>query len=264
MRMFTVKEISELAGVSARTLHYYDEIGLLKPVKVGDNGYRYYDEPGLLRLQQILFYRELDMDLKQIKRVLDDPKFDLVTALQQHRAAMQQRGKRLEQLIKTIDKTILHLVGEVKMSEKNIFKGFSEEKQKEYEKQAAENWGEDQVKQSVQLWNSYSDEKKAEIMKEGGDNYSAIVANMHLGPQSDEVQALLVKWHEHMYYFYEPSLDVLRGLGNAYNESPDFNATFTAFHPDLPAFLQQAINFYVDELEDQWLRKELGILEDKE
>jgi hypothetical protein len=78
------------------------------------------------------------------------------------------------------------------------------------------------------------------------------------------VQQILVRWHEHLHYFYEPSLEVLRGLGTMYDDHPDFNATFTAMHPDLPPFLKEAINFYVDELEDQWLRRELGLLEESE
>jgi hypothetical protein len=76
------------------------------------------------------------------------------------------------------------------------------------------------------------------------------------------VQELLVRWHQHLHYFYVPSLDILRGLGNMYNEHPDFKASFTAIDPDLPPFLQKAINHYVDQLEDAWLRRELGLLEE--
>lgn len=259
--MYTVKKLAELAGVSVRTLHYYDEIGLLKPTSVGENGYRHYSDESLFRLQQILFYRELDLDLMQIKKVIEDKNFDLVTALQSHRHILQEKIERLNVLINTVDTTIMHLVGEVNMSKKKIFEGFSPEKQQQFEEEAANLWG-DKVKQSAQYWNSYSEEKKQQIMQEGSAIYTDIAAAMSKGPESPEIQAILVRWHQHLRYFYEPSLEVLGGLGDMYSDHPDFNATFTAIDPGLPAFLKKAIAIYVDELETQWLEKELGILKE--
>jgi DNA-binding transcriptional MerR regulator len=260
-KTYTVRQLAELAGITPRTLHHYDKIGLLKPTWVGANNYRYYDDGSLFRLQQILFYREMDMDLEQIKKILKRKDFDLVSALQTHRLRLQIEKHRLERLIKTVDASILHLVGEVKMDEKNVFEGFNKEKQDEYEKQAIENWG-DRAKDSIKLWNSYSQAEQQRIMAEGGQVYKDIIALMSRGPLSAEVQAALARWHQHLRHFYEPTFDVLRGLGNGYNEHTDFNATFTAMHPDLPAFLQEAINHYVDTLETAWLEKELGILKE--
>ncbi|MBN1313549.1 MAG: MerR family transcriptional regulator, partial [Anaerolineae bacterium] len=114
--VYTVKQLADLAGVSVRALHYYDEIGLLKPSSVGENNYRYYDDVSLFRLQQILFFREMDLGLLQIKEIIEDPDFDLVAALQSHRYALQERIDRLQTLINTIDATIMHLIGEVNMS----------------------------------------------------------------------------------------------------------------------------------------------------
>lgn len=259
--MYTVKQLSNLAGVSVCTLHYYDAIGLLKPSTIGENGYRYYGDEALFRLQQILFFREMDLELMQIKEILDAPQFDLVSALQLHRRHLQEKMTRLQTLISTVDSTIMHLVGELNMSKKKIFTGFSPEKQKQYEEEARQMWGEG-VTQSVKLWNSYSEAKKEAIMQEGSAVYTDLVAQMSQGPESQEVQAILQRWHQHLHYFFEPSLEVLRGLGNTYNEHPDFNATFTAIHPDLPPFLQKAINHYVDTLELEWLERELAILEE--
>jgi DNA-binding transcriptional MerR regulator len=129
--MYTVKQLADLAEVSGRTLHYYDEIGLLKPSAVGANNYRYYDDDALFRLQQILFFREMGLELQQIKAILDDPGFDRVTALQTHRQQLQTKIERLQTLIQTVDSTIMHLMGEVNMSKKKIFQGFSTEKQKQ-------------------------------------------------------------------------------------------------------------------------------------
>ena len=256
--MYTVKQIANLAGVSVRTMHYYDEIDLLKPSTVGNNGYRYYSDDALFQLQQILLYREMDLDLQQIKAIMADEGFDLVTALQQHRQTLQRKLERLQTLVNTVDATILHLVGEVNMSNKNVFEGFNEEKQKAYEQEAKEMWG-DSVTQSVKLWHSYSDERKEAVMQEGGEIYAALAENMSLGAESAQVQALLERWHEHIRNFYEPSFERLRGLGEMYHDHPDFRATFTAFHPDLPAFLKEAIAHYVDGLETAWLEKELAL-----
>jgi DNA-binding transcriptional MerR regulator len=261
--MYTVKQLADMAGVSRRTLHYYDEIGLLRPFSTTASGYRQYNDDALFRLQQILFFREIGLDLKQIREILDDPDFDLITALQSHRQTMQDKMKRLETLIQTVDTTIMHLIGEVEMSKKNIFEGFGDEKQKQYDQEAVDNWG-DTAAESIKLWNSYSDERKAEIMEEGNVIYREIVSNMDKGADSPEIRALLVRWHQHMRYFYEPSIETLGGLGDMYYDHPDFNATFTKLHPDLPGFLKEAIAIYVDELETQWLERELGILEDSD
>lgn len=261
--MYTVKQLSELAGVSVRTLHYYDEIGLLKPSSVGKNGYRYYDDADLFRLQQILFYREMDLGLLQIKAILDQPDFDLVSALQAHRRALQAKIDRMQQLIHTVDRTLIHVVGDVEMSKKKkMFAGFSDEKQKEYEQEAMRRYGEDTIKQSLQLWNGYTDEQKNRIKEEGRDIYLDLAKAMPTGHASDQTQAILARWHQHLRYFYEPSIEVLGGLGKVYSEDPDFNAFFAAIHPDLPEFISRAIAVYVDRLETEWLERELGILEE--
>ena len=127
--MLTVKQLSKLAGVTPRTLHHYDAIGLLKPSRIGENGYRYYEEDALLRLQQILFYRELDMPLDEIRKVLGSRGFDLLAALEAHRLALQGESRRLQRLIRTIDRTTRHLKERTTMNPKALFEGFSEEDQ---------------------------------------------------------------------------------------------------------------------------------------
>src|SRR5258705_6637928 len=114
-----------MSGVSVRTLHFYDETGLLKPSYYGANGYRFYEEPQLLTLQQILFYRELGFELKQIKQILDRADFEKVAALESHRKVLQKNLTRTRTLIETIDKTIKHLKGTKKMKNEEMFAGFS-------------------------------------------------------------------------------------------------------------------------------------------
>src|ERR1700730_1908192 len=122
---YTVKQVSRMSGVSVRTLHFYDETGLLKPAFHGANGYRFYEEPQLLSLQQILFYRELGFELKQIERILGRADFEKVAALQSHRKVLQKNLARTRTLIETIDKTIKHLKGTKKMKSEEMFLGFS-------------------------------------------------------------------------------------------------------------------------------------------
>src|SRR5262249_11552097 len=122
---YTVKQVAAMSGVSVRTLHFYDETGLLKPAYHGANSYRFYEEAQLLVLQQILFYRELGFELKQIKRILGRADFEKVTALQSHREVLQDNLSRTRSLIETLDKTIEHLKGTKKMAGEEMFVGFS-------------------------------------------------------------------------------------------------------------------------------------------
>ena len=118
---YTVKQLANTAGVSTRTLHFYDQIGLLKPEAYGENSYRYYGETALLRLQQILFFKELDFSLADIKTTIDRPGFDMLQALRAHRETLQERLGRLSRLIETVDKTILHIRGELKMEKYEFY-----------------------------------------------------------------------------------------------------------------------------------------------
>lgn len=247
---YTVKQLADLAGVSIRTLHYYDQIGLLRPEAYGANGYRYYGESAILRLQQILFFKELDFSLEQIQAVIDQPDFDVLHALQSHRAALQRKSARLERLIQTIDTTILHLKGKTQMSKQQYFEGFSEEKQKQYEQEIRQRYG-GQAFEGVTDWNSYTAEQKADIQAQSEAIYRDLAANMHKGPESPEVQQIIARWHQHLRYFYEPSVERLRGLAQLYTEHPDFVATFTRIHPDLPPFLRRAIEYYCRGLENK-------------
>src|SRR4051794_24416883 len=121
---YTVKQVAAMSGVSVRTLHFYDETGLLKPAYVGANGYRFYEEPQLLTLQQVLFYRELGFELKQIKGILGRADFEIVAALRSHRKVLEESFIRASRLIETVDKTIQHLNGTKEMANEEMFAGF--------------------------------------------------------------------------------------------------------------------------------------------
>src|SRR6218665_1929258 len=141
MKMLTGQQGAKISGVSVRALHHYDEIGLLKPASIGRNGYRYYGRDELLRLQQILLHRELDIPLGEIRAILDDPKFDQLVALQQQRERLASEAKRYARLVRTIHRTIADLNGESAMRNAELYKGISAEKQAEYEKWLSEKYG---------------------------------------------------------------------------------------------------------------------------
>lgn len=245
---FTIKQLARQAGVSVRTLHYYDEIGLLRPARNPENNYRIYGRPAVLRLQQILFLRELGLGLEQIQEMLDRPEFDLLTALERHRKALLARQERLRKLVQTVERTIQHLKGNIEMDTQDLFAGFSEEQQKEYEAEAERRWGSEQVKQSRQRWGSYSPEKKRQVMQEGQAIYLDLAAAIPLGPDSPQAQDGIARWHQHIRYFYEPTKEILLGLADGYNDDPAFAQVFERIHPDLAAFMRQAIQRYCEKM----------------
>ena len=245
--MFTVKQLSQMAGVTPRTLHHYDDIGLLKPSRIGDNGYRYYGEEALLKLQQILYYRELDFPLEDIRRIMGRRDFDLLGALQSHREALQKKAARLSQLLATVDNTIQHLKGEKLMSQKGLFKGFSEEEQDKLALEAGQMYDPATVRESNRKWKAYSKEKRDAILAEGNQVYLDMIAAMPKGASSAEVQIIVGRWRSHMDYFWTPNLDQLLGLANMYNDDPKFKANFDDMHPNLAEFMREAVAVYVGE-----------------
>ena len=243
--MFTVKQLSKLAGVTPRTLHHYDEIGLLKPSRVGDNGYRYYGEESVLRLQQILFYRELGIPLEDIKKIMGRRDFDVLGALRTHKEALQKQVTRLNRLINTVDNTINHLKGNMTMSDKAYFEGFSEEEQEKYAAEAEQLYDAESVRESNRKWKAYSAAKKEAIMVEGKAIYTDMIAAMPKGAASNDVQAIVERWRKHMDYFWTPKLEQLSALANGYNDEPRFKANFDKMHPQLAKFMREAVNVYV-------------------
>ncbi len=244
--VFTIKQLSDLAGVTPRTLRHYDEIGLLKPSRVGSNGYRYYDEPALLRLQQILFYRELDVSLDEIRKILSGRDFDVVEALQSHRKALSRRAARLAVLIQTVDDTISHLKGRSEMNAKALFHGFTEEEEQKYAEEALKMYDLETVKASNKKWKSYSKQEKERIANEGVAIYSDLLAAMPKGAASPEVQGVIARWHRHIQHFWSPIDEQLLGLTDVYNNDPRFRKNFDEVSPQLAGFMRDAVEVYVE------------------
>ena len=246
--VYTVKQLSDLAGVSPRTLHYYDQIGVLKPTQIGENGYRYYGEEALLRLQQILVYRQLDLPLENIKTILDHRDFDILSTLERHKVDLQIRINQLERLILTVDLTINHLKGKADMSKKQLFEGLSDEQQAEYEQEAMQRYDPAIVKASTKKYKGYSAAEKQRIADQGNAVYQDMLLAIPKGAASAEAQACVERWRRHLEYFWTPNEEQLLGLAELYSNDPRFKANFDKVDPRLAEFMQAAVKVYVANL----------------
>lgn len=243
--MYTVKQLSDIAGITRRTLHYYDQIGLLSPSKIADNGYRLYSEQSLLRLQQILFYRETGCTLTQIGNILDNPGFDIELALFDHRQQLLKQKAHINRLLTAVEETLDYQKGNRKMSHKQLFKAFNDEEQERFGQEAMQQYDPATVKASNQRWKKYSKEQKQQIQDQGNAIYQDIVKTIPLGPSSAEAQQCIERWREHMAYFWTPNLDQLVGLASLYNEDPRFKENFDNLDPKLAGFMLEAVKIYV-------------------
>ena len=238
-----------MASLTPRTLHYYDEIGLLKPLRVGVNGYRYYGEESLLRLQQILFYRELDMPLESIKKIMESHEFDLMNALESHKKELRKRIAHMERLIITVDHTINHLKGENELSQKQMFEVFGDEQQAAYEKEALQKYDPATVKAANKKWKEYSAAEKQHIADEGNTVYRELLLAMPKGASSSEALSCVDRWRSHLEYFWTPNDDQLVGLVDLYNADPRFKANFDKIDGNLAEFMRQVVKVYVNNRE---------------
>lgn len=247
---YTVNKLAKISGISVRTLHFYDEIGLLKPAYYGDNNYRYYQEEQLLMLQQILFFRELGMPLSDIQKVLQSDDFDKVEALNSHKQMLTNNLDRMQTLIKTIDKTISHLRGKIIMKEIEMYDGFDPGKQQEYEEYLV-NTGTISRKELDDSWNNVRHWKKEnweQFQCEGDEINKALVAAMelHFKPDSMEVQDLIRRHHAWVKHFWTPTRESYAGLGQMYLAHPDFRDFYNAYHPGLADYLVKGMLVFAE------------------
>ena len=245
---YTIGELADLAGVSIRTLHYYDQIGLLKPSFRGANDYRFYEYEDLLKLQQILFFRELDMPLKKIKHLLDDPEINRVDLLNQHHQNLEKQIKRLKKLQTTITKTVQKLEKENKMplTDKELYEGFSKEKIDRYNHEVRETYDSQMVGMVDQKVRSMSRDQWSAIKEEGGEIAAGLAKLINRPPTDPEVQALIKRHHAWIENFYPASAEIYLGLGDLYVTHEEFRAFYDQFAPNLSDFLKKAMTIYVD------------------
>lgn len=247
MAKYSVKQLSELAGVSIRTLHHYDEIGLLKPAERAESRYRYYGRAELYRLQQILFYRELDYPLADIKQILDNPEFDLKSSLLSHKVSLINRVKKVKQLLDTIDKTIVQLENESTMiTDEEMYQGFSKEEVTSMKTEVMEAWGEDEVKNTEQNVQNLGKDEWRKVQAEADRICVRLSKMMDRSPMDAEVQKEVVNYHQYLCTFYQVSNERYRALGEMYEQDERFTAHYDKFKPGLAVFLNKAIQVFCD------------------
>ena len=247
MKTYTVHQLAGLAGVSVRTLHHYDQIGLLKPSARNQSGYRLYRQPELLRLQQILFYKELDVPLSQIKDILDRPGFDQVQALQGHRRSIAQHIEKYEKLLNTIDKTIAKLTkADMELTDEELYEGLTKEQAERYPRQARERYDPKLVEESERRIRKLSKAQWQAIKQEGDEITRALAGLMDRSPGDAQVQDWIAKQHAWIEHFYPAPAELYRSLGRGYAEDPEFRATYDRYQPGLADFLHAAIDYYCD------------------
>jgi DNA-binding transcriptional MerR regulator len=244
---YTVGELAHLAGASVRTLRYYDEIGLLVAAARSDAGYRLYGRDELLRLQQILLYRELDVPLVTMQAILDDPGFDLVVALRRHREELEKRADRARRLIETIDRTLRSLEGEtMPLSDAELYEGLTKEQRERYPREAREMFDPALVEESERRVRRLTPEQWKAAKAEGEAVNQALAKLMGRSPDDPEVQRWIARHHAVMNTFYEVTPERYRGLGLLYTEHPEFRAYYEKYAPGLADFLRKAIDAYTE------------------
>lgn len=233
----SIKQEAQWSGVTVRTLHYYDQIGLLKPQVVGENGYRYYSQENLQTLQQILFFRELQFPLKEIIKIIHQPDFDRKKAMQEHRKLLILQKERLERLIQLTEEA---WKGEMEMN----FQPFDERKLEEYKKEAKERWGKTKAwQQSQEKEQKRGEEEGKEMQQQMEEIFERAAQLRKTDPAALPAQQLVEAWKAHItQYHYECTNEILAGLAQMYRYDERFMANLDRYGKGTACFLAEAID----------------------
>lgn len=250
--MWTVSKAADIAGVSVRTLHYYDEIGLLSPSERTDAGYRLYSEDDLLRLAQVGFFKEMGFELDRIADLLAAPDFDRVAALEMQQRFLSDRVDALKRQIDAIAQAIAHEKGtKMDLSDETVKEVFGEFDPREYEAEVEERWGDtDAYKESQRRAATYGKDDWARIQAEGAANNERLAGLFAEGRPADDpdVQAAVHEhWRQINDNFYPCSMDIYVGLADMYVADPRFKATYEKIQPGFAEKLSQAMHVYATE-----------------
>jgi DNA-binding transcriptional MerR regulator len=249
---YSSNKLSKMSGVSARTLRYYDEIDLLKPVRVASSGYRIYGEDEISRLQQILFYRELDFSLEDIKNLLSVSNYDKEKAFLSHLAELNKKRERLDTLIENVTKSIAAMKGEIVMNNNEKFEGFKQtlinENEQKYGSEVRGKYGD-----------KIADESNANLMGLTQEQYEegerlrlaveeTLKAAFDAGNPAGELAQKACDLHRQWLTVFYPKYDkeYHKGLGEMYVADERFSANYDKLAPGCTEFLRDAINIYCE------------------
>lgn len=247
---YTVQKLSKLAGISTRTLRYYDEIGILKPARINSSGYRIYGQGEVDSLQQILFYRELGVSLENIKKIVTSPIFDSTAALKEHREKLLEKRKQLDILIDNVDRTIAATEGRIKMSDKEKFEGFKQkmidDNEKKYGEEIRAKYGDEQVDKSNKKIKDMNEEQYAQAEKLGVDVINTLSKAFATGDPASELAQKAADLHRQWLscYWDRYSKEAHAGVAQMYVDDERFTAYYDKKQPGLAKFLRDAVLIY--------------------
>jgi DNA-binding transcriptional MerR regulator len=247
---YTVQKLGQIAGVSTRTLRYYDEFGILKPARINSSGYRIYGQAEVDRLQQILFYRELGVSLESIKDIVTAPAFDGAQALRDHRQKLLEKREQLDLLIMNVDRTIALTEGRINMSDKEKFEGFKQklvdDNEKKYGKEVREKYGEDTVNKSNAKVKNMSQEQYDEVTKLANELTETLQAAFQSGDPAGELAQRAADLHRQWLSFYWDSYtkEAHAGVAQMYVDDERFTAYYDKVQPGTAVFLRDAVHIY--------------------
>ncbi len=239
-----------MSGVSARTLRYYDEIGILKPARIASSGYRIYGQSELDTLQQILFYREMDFSLKDIKKLLLAPDFDREQAFMNHLAELSKKRERLDTLIETVTKSVAAMRGEQTMSDKEKFEGFKQamidENEHQYGTEIREKYGEEAIERVNERIKGMTHKRYAEGERLRQEAEDTLKAALDIGDPAGELAQKACELHGKWLAIFQPeySKEYHKSLGELYVADDRFKVYYDKIAPGCAEFLRDAINIY--------------------
>lgn len=247
---YTIQKLGNLAGVSTRTLRYYDEIGLLKPARTSSSGYRIYGQREVDLLQQILFYRELGLSLEDIRSIVTDPGFDGARALREHRNQLLDKRKQLDALIANVEKTMASQEGRITMSDREKFEGFKrqmiEENEQKYGREIREKYGEDTVEKSNRKLMNMTEEEYEKVTQLANEVNATLAEAFKTGDPAGELAQKAADLHKQWLTFYwsEYSKEAHAGVAQMYVDDERFKAYYDKDQPGTAEFLRDAVHIY--------------------
>lgn len=247
---YTINKLAKMAGVSTRTLRYYEEMGLLSPTRVSSNGYRIYGQKEVDLLQQILFYRELGVPLEETKRIVCTKDFDGNAALESHLAALRARREQLDLLIANVEKTIKAEKGEIIMSDTEKFEGFKQklidENEKQYGAEVRAKYGDDTVNASNAKFKGLSKEQYAEVERLSLEVNETLKAAFAQGDPASPIAQKACELHKKWlcYFWANYSKEAHLGVTQMYVDDPRFTAYYDKIAVGCAEFLRDAVLIY--------------------
>ncbi len=249
MNYLTVQRLADAAGVSVRTLHHYDRIGLLVPSERSESGYRLYGEKDLAKLQHILFYRELDVPLKEIRCILDAPDFDRISALHKHARELEHRRDRLNVLLQTIQQTLLSLENNTMPTPEDLYQGFGPQAEA-IRQEAVVRYGKEAVQRSEGALKKLSKEHLQALVAKQKELRNTLFKLKDANPHSQAVQDLIREHYDVTRAFWgtstetDPQADQYAGLGQLYVDDPRFMTWDGESHAEFAVFMREAMKVF--------------------